>query len=249
MGYKVVIIDDEQPARAIIRNYLGGFPELEIVAECSDGFTGLKTIQEEKPDLIFLDIQMPRLTGFELLELIEEPPLVIFSTAYDQYALQAFEKNATDYLLKPYSKDRFEAAVKKALEKLKSGRTSVEEVKNIVGTVDANPELINRIAIKNRNKVSVVPVSDIIYLEAEGDYVMIHTKDARHLKEKTMKYFETHLDPAQFVRIHRSSIVNIEAILRIELYDKESYMVHLKNGSHLKASISGYKLLKQILKL
>ncbi|HTX88758.1 MAG TPA: LytTR family DNA-binding domain-containing protein, partial [Bacteroidales bacterium] len=186
---------------------------------------------------------------FELLELLDEPPLVIFSTAYDQYALQAFEKNATDYLLKPYSKERFQGAVQKALDKLKSGRTEKKEVSNILGTLEENPELIHRVAIKSRNKVSVVPVTEILYLEAEGDYVMIHTKDAHHLKEKTMKYFETHLDPAQFVRIHRSSIVNVECIARIELYDKESYMVHLKNGVHLKASVTGYKLLKQLLKM
>ncbi len=249
MAYKVIIVDDEQPAREIIKRYLEHFNEIEVIGEFPDGFTGLKAIQDMKPDLVFLDIQMPRLTGFELLELLEDPPLVIFSTAYDQYALQAFEKNATDYILKPYSRDRFESAVQKAIDKLKSGKTGKEEAKNIVGTLEENPELIYRVAIKSRNKVSVVPVSEIIYMEAEGDYVMIHTKDARHLKEKTMKYFETHLDPAQFVRIHRSSIVNIEAILRIELYDKESYMVHLKNGAHLKASITGYKLLKQILKL
>ncbi|MCX6283069.1 MAG: LytTR family DNA-binding domain-containing protein [Bacteroidetes bacterium] len=247
MTYKAIIIDDEKPARDIIRTFLKDFSEIELLTECSDGFAGLKAIQDLKPDLAFLDIQMPKLTGFEVLELIDNPPLIIFSTAYDQYAIRAFEMNATDYILKPYSRERFAQAVGKVIAKLQSGISIQPEVQKIISSADEKEELLNRIAVKTRHKVHVIGVGEIIYLEAEGDYVMIHTKDGRYLKEKTMKYFESHLDPEKYIRIHRSYIVNAEAIERIELYDKESYSVLLKNGASLRASSSGYKLLKQIL--
>jgi two-component system LytT family response regulator len=247
MTYKAIIIDDEKPARDIIRTFLKDITGIEVIAECSDGFAGLKAIQDMKPDLVFLDIQMPKLTGFEVLELIENPPLIIFSTAYDQYAIRAFEMNATDYILKPYSRERFIQAVGKAVTKLQNGVAAQPEVQMLIQTADEKEELLQRIAVKTRHKVHVFGVNEIIYLEAEGDYVMIHIKDGNYLKEKTMKYFESHLDPEKFIRIHRSFIVNAEAIERIELYDKESYAVLLKNGASLKASTSGYKLLKQIL--
>ena len=247
MTYKAIIIDDEKPARDIIRTFLKDFAEVEMITECSDGFAGLKAIQDLKPDLVFLDIQMPKLTGFEVLELIENPPLIIFSTAYDQYAIRAFEMNATDYILKPYSRERFGQAVNRALGKLQSGVSLQPELQKIIQSADEKDELLQRIAVKSRHKVHVIGVSEILYLEAEGDYVMIHTKDGNYLKEKTMKYFETHLEPEKFIRIHRSFIVNAESIERIELYDKESYSVLLKNGASLRASSSGYKLLKQIL--
>ncbi|MCX6240870.1 MAG: LytTR family DNA-binding domain-containing protein [Bacteroidetes bacterium] len=247
MTYKAIIIDDEKPARDIIRTFLKELTDIEIITECSDGFAGLKAIQDLKPDLVFLDIQMPKLTGFEVLELIENPPLIIFSTAYDQYAIKAFEMNATDYILKPYSRERFVQAVGKAIAKLQGGVALQPEIQKIIQSADDKDELLQRIAVKTRHKVHVIGVNEIIYLEAEGDYVMIHVKDGNYLKEKTMKYFESHLDPEKFIRIHRSYIVNAEVIERIELYDKESYSVLLKNGASLRASTSGYKLLKQIL--
>ncbi|MCX6280006.1 MAG: LytTR family DNA-binding domain-containing protein [Bacteroidetes bacterium] len=246
---RTILIDDEQPARDVIRHYLKDFTEIEILGEFSDGFSGLKAIQDIKPDLVFLDVQMPKLTGLELLDLLEQPPLIIFSTAYDQYAIKAFEMNAIDYLLKPYSKERFTQAVQKAITMAGSGIMLSAPVQNLVKTLEENPEFLQRIAVKSRHKVSVVPTDEIIYLEAEGDYVMIHTKDARHLKEKTMKFFETHLDPSQFIRIHRSYIVNAKFIDRIEYYDKENYAVLTKNGDKLKASTSGYKILKQALNM
>jgi two-component system LytT family response regulator len=249
MSLRTLLIDDEQPARDVVKYYLKDFDEIEILGEFSDGFSGLKAIQELKPDLVFLDVQMPKLTGLELLDLLEQPPLIIFSTAYDQYAIKAFEMNAIDYLLKPYSKERFAQAVQKAIAMAASGVKLDMPVQNLVKTLDENPEFLLRIAVKSRHKVSVIPIEDIVYLEAEGDYVMIHTKDARHLKEKTMKYFENHLDPSQFIRIHRSYIVNAKFIDRIEYYDKENYAVLTKNGDKLKASTSGYKLLKQALNM
>jgi len=249
MKLRTVLIDDEQPARDIMKHYLKDFAEIEIIGEFTDGFSGLKAIQELKPDLVFLDVQMPKLTGLELLELLDQPPMIIFSTAYDQYAIKAFEMNAIDYLLKPYSKDRLLQAVQKALSQIGTSEKNSSVVQNLVKTLDENPEYLQRIAVKSRHKVSVVPVDDIIFLEAEGDYVMIHTKENKHLKEKTMKYFETHLDPDRFIRVHRSSIVNADHIHRLELYDKESYMVILKNNVSVKASSTGYKLLKEKLNL
>ncbi|MEI6172633.1 MAG: LytTR family transcriptional regulator DNA-binding domain-containing protein [Bacteroidota bacterium] len=249
MSLRTILIDDEQPARDVVKHYLKDFTEIEIIGEFTDGFSGLKAIQDLKPDLVFLDVQMPKLTGLELLDLLEQPPLIIFSTAYDQYAIKAFEMNAVDYLLKPYSKERFTQAVQKAVAQGANGIRTAAPVQNLVKALDENPELLQRIAVKSRHKVTVVPIDDIIYLEAEGDYVMLHTKDAKHLKEKTMKYFETHLDPTQFIRIHRSFIVNARFIDRIEYYDKENYAVLTKNGAKLRASTSGYKVLKQILNM
>jgi two-component system, LytTR family, response regulator len=249
MVLRTILIDDEQPARDVVKHYLKEFPEIEILGEFADGFSGLKAIQEMKPDLVFLDVQMPKLTGLELLDLLEQPPMIIFSTAYDQYAIKAFEMSAVDYLLKPYSKERFTQAVQKAFAQANSGVKQTAQVESLVRTLEENPEFLQRIAVKSRHKVSVVPVDEIVYLEAEGDYVMIHTRDAKHLKEKTMKYFETHLDPAHFIRIHRSYILNARFIDRIEYYDKESYAVLTKNGAKLRASTSGYKLLKQVLNM
>jgi len=244
-----LIIDDEEPARDIMKHYLKDIDEIEIIGEFVDGFSGLKAIQELKPDLVFLDVQMPKLTGLELLELLDRPPMIIFSTAYDHYAIKAFEMNAIDYLLKPYSKERLVQSVQKALTQTGTGEKTASQVQNLVKTLEENTEYLQRIAVKSRHKVSVIPVNEVIYLEAEGDYVMIHTKDNKHLKEKTMKYFETHLDPERFIRVHRSSIVNADHIHRLELYDKENYVIILKNNVSVRASSSGYKLLKEKLHL
>jgi len=249
MTLRTILIDDEQPARDVVKHYLKDFSEIEIIAEVADGFSGLKAMQEMKPDLVFLDVQMPKLTGLELLELLDQPPLIIFSTAYDQYAIKAFEMNAIDYLLKPYSKERFSQAVQKAIGQSGNKISPAQPVHDLVKTLEESPEFLQRIAVKSRHKVSVIPVDEIIFLEAEGDYVMIHTKDAKHLKEKTMKYFESHLDPSHYIRIHRSYIVNAKFIDRIEYYDKENYAVLLKNGAKLRASTTGYKILKQVLNM
>jgi two-component system, LytTR family, response regulator len=249
MNIKTLIIDDEQPARELIRHYLKKFPEIEILAEFQDGFAGAKGIQELKPDLVFLDVQMPKLTGFELIELLDEPPLIVFSTAYDEFAIRAFELSAVDYLLKPYTEERFALAIQKVFTKFREKDETRKPVQNVLSVLEEKPDVLTRIAVKNRHKIDVIPVSEILYFEAADDYVMIHTADKNVLKEKTMKYMETHLDPEQFIRIHRSYIVNVNFIARLELYEKESYAVILKNGENLKASISGYKVLKQSLNL
>jgi two-component system LytT family response regulator len=249
MSIKAIIIEDEEPARQLIKSYLKGNLDIEIAGEFSDGFNGVKAIDEIKPDLVFLDIQMPKLTGFEVLELVTHKPVVIFSTAFDEYAIRAFEINAIDYLLKPYSKERFDQALFKASTLIRKNDRQPQILQNLLDSNEENPEMLYRIAVKTGTKVHLIPVEDIYSIEAEGDYVKIVTKDTFYLKEKTLKYFETHLEPEQFVRIHRSSIVNVVEIARIEYYDKETHIVFMKNNSKLRASTTGYKLLKSKLQI
>ena len=245
---KIIIIDDEAPARELIRHYLQAYPDVEIVAEADNGFAAMKFIKEFNPHLIFLDIQMPKLTGFEMLELLDNPPEIIFSTAFDQYAIRAFELNAVDYLLKPYSKERFDAALQKALMRIHSGTSVHPALQMFHNTMAPQPETLTRIAVKDRQQIHVIPVGDIDYFEADGDYVKLHTAKKSFLKERTMKYFEENL-PKHFIRIHRSYIVNVNEVSKIELYEKESYRVYLKNGEMLKASSNGYKVLKEAVSL
>jgi two-component system, LytTR family, response regulator len=246
---KALIIDDEEPARNLIKNFLSDYPNIELTGEFPDGLSGLKAINELKPDLIFLDIQMPKLTGFEMLELMELRPHIIFTTAYDQFAIKAFDEHATDYLLKPFSKERFAKAINRVIENPENLNNNEKHIRSILKTVNEKKEFIIRIAVKSGSKIDVIGVDDISYLEAEGDYVMIYTKNDCFLKEKTMKYFEDHLDNSQFVRIHRSFIVNVNEISRLEHYDKENYLAVLKNQKKLKVSSAGHKLLKQLLHL
>jgi len=245
----VIIIDDEMPARDLIRHYLQTHSGIEITGEADNGFTAMKLIRELNPQLIFLDVQMPKLTGFEMLELMDAPPAIIFSTAFDQYAIRAFELNAVDYLLKPYSKERFDAAVQKALARIQSGTPAQPEIQKFKNSTAPLQGTLTRIAVKDRQQIHVIPVNDIDFLEADGDYVKLHTAKKAYLKEKTMKYFEENLPAQQFIRIHRSYIVNVNEVAKIELYEKDSYRVHLKNGEFLKASSSGYKALKAAVSL
>ena len=240
---KTIIVEDEKLARDLIKDYLQNHKDFELTGEYEDGFSGLKAINEMKPDLIFLDIQMPKLTGFEMLEVLEHHPAIIFTTAYDQYALKAFEHNALDYLLKPYSKDRFNEALGKARERIQSGDT--ESISRLVQHRDEQEDEIHRVVVKSRSRINVIPVDEIIYLEAQDDYVMIYTLQSKHLKQKTMKFFEAHLPSGDFVRIHRSYIVRLSEIEQMQLYEKESYIVILKNGVKLPVSKSGLPKLKK----
>lgn len=245
---KVLIIDDEPPARELVRHYLTSFPEIEIAAECENGFEALRTINEIKPDLIFLDIQMPKITGFELLELLQEPPQIIFTTAYDEFAIRAFEKNAVDYLLKPFSAARFQQAVEKARLRIagnqQAATPAVSNLKNQLEAVDGE---LDRVVARIGSRIVVIPVDSIHYIESQDDYVMIYSAQGNHLKEKTMKYFEAHLPKSSFIRIHRSHIVNISQIVSVDLYGKDTHMVILKCGAKLKASAEGYKRLRELL--
>lgn len=246
---RALIVEDEEPARAIVKEYLKSVSEIEIIGEASDGFSGAKAINEMKPDLVFLDVQMPKLTGFELLELLDHPCLIIFTTAYDQYALKAFEMNAVDYLLKPFSLTRFQEAVQRAIVRFHAKQTDEKVAEAVVKTNEESIEYLERIAVRKGGSIEVIPTDDIIYVESDGDYVVIHTPKGKFMKEKTMKFLESHLAPAKFVRIHRSYIVNVEKIQRLELYEKESYLVVLQNGEKLRSSDSGQKTLRQRLNL
>ncbi len=245
MKIKTIIIDDEVLARNIIKTYLINNTQFELVEECSNGFDGLKAIQQHNPDLIFLDIQMPKISGFEMLELLTNPPLIIFSTAFDDFALKAFEVSAVDYLLKPYSKERFNEALKKVETLLNSQNKETNPVSKLIEHLDNNDSFINRVVIKQNNKIVIVPTEDINFIEANDDYVTINTSTGSFLKEKTMKYFEQHLDPNEFIRIHRSYIVKLADIKQIELLEKESYQVLTHSNKTLPVSKAGYQKLKQ----
>jgi two-component system LytT family response regulator len=241
---KALIIEDESPAIDIIKHYLRSHDNIELVGECSDGFAGLKSIKEKNPDLIFLDIQMPKLTGFEMLEVLEEKPEIIFITAYDQYAIQAFERNAVDYLLKPFYQTRFDEAVKKAIERIISGNKTHDIVRRLLSIKTENPSPINRIVVKKNNSINIIPVDSVKYIAAEDDYVMIYHSAGKALKQQTMKYYEENLPEKSFARIHRSFIVKIEEINRLEPYGKDNFVAVLHNGDKLPVSRAGYKLLK-----
>ncbi len=246
---RVIIIEDEAPAREIVKSYLKLHADVEVCAEYADGFSAIKGIKEHNPDLIFLDVQMPKITGFEMLELMDRHPEIIFTTAYDQYAIKAFEANAIDYLLKPFAKNRFDQALEKARTKLTDniGSSTNASVKKVINTINEKPDNIFRIVVKKRGDIYVIPVEDITYIEARDDYVMLYTNESRFLKEKTMKYYENHLDPQQFVRVHRSFIVRIDEVKRLEPYGKSSYIAVLKGGQKANVSMSGYKKLKEVL--
>jgi two-component system, LytTR family, response regulator len=240
-----IIIDDEAPARDIIRHYLKEFPFIKIAEECSDGFAGLKAIREHNPDLVFLDIQMPRLTGFEMLEVMDEKPLIIFTTAYDKYAIQAFERNAVDYLMKPVSTERFAAAVEKTMEKLKAGRETLAQPASIIENRPADAPSLTRVVVRKGNAINIIPVETIRYIEAENDYVMVWHTGGKALKQQRMKFFEESLPASDFTRIHRSYIVRIAEIAKIEPYGKENYLAVLKSGDKLPVSRAGYKQLRE----
>jgi two-component system LytT family response regulator len=237
---KTILIDDEPLARDIIRYYLADHPEIEIIAECRDGFEGLKAIAQFEPDLIFLDVQMPKISGFEMLELVERRPAVIFTTAFDEFALKAFDVNAIDYLLKPIEKERFDQAVKKVIAKSKNDATDTSELLNTPG----NPAQRSRVVVKVDRSIKIIPTSDIQYLEADDDQVKISTAEGSYFKNKTMSFFENTLDPAQFIRVHRSYIINLNQVIKIELKEKENYIVLLKSGLWLPVSKGGYMKLK-----
>jgi two-component system LytT family response regulator len=243
---KIVIIDDEPLARSIVKEYLQKYPELEVVAECNDGFEGVKAIQQHQPDLIFLDIQMPKINGFEMLELLDEPPAVIFTTAFDEYAIKAFEAHAVDYLLKPFNQERFD----KAIQKWKEQMAGAQKITNdLLETASQSPVQSQRIVVKTGSKIKIIPVQDVFYLEAADDYVKVHTQEGSFLKNKTMSHFEKTLDPQQFVRSHRSYIVNIQQITRIDPYEKDNHIAILKSGLRVPVSRNGYAKLRTVLGL
>lgn len=242
---RTILIDDEALARDVVKHYLNDYPDIEVVAECCDGFEGLKAITQHKPDFIFLDVQMPKISGFEMLELVENPPAVIFTTAFDEYAIKAFEVNAVDYLLKPIEKIRFEQAMQKLPAKLAKEENNNE----LLETTSLSPAQNSRIVVKSAGVIKIIPVSELHYIEADDDYVKLSTSEGNFHKNKTMGFFEQTLDPSQFIRIHRSYIINLAQVTKIELKEKDSYIVLLKSDIWLPVSKTGYVKLKAALGL
>jgi len=236
-----IIIDDEPLARMMVKEYLQHYPTITVAAECGDGFEGLKAIQFHNPDLIFLDIQMPKITGFEMLELVDEPPAVIFTTAFEEYAIKAFDAHAADYLLKPFSKERFDKAIQKMM--LQQNNNAPLITATALQTAIQN----NRIVVKENGKIKIIPYAQIQYVEAADDYIKIHTADGVFLKKKTMQYYEDNLPAQEFIRVHRSYIINTQLITRIDLHEKDSHLLLLTTGVRLPVSKAGYVKLKMVL--
>jgi len=242
--YKVILIDDEPLARQLLRTLLQAHTQFTVVAECGDGFEGFKAIQEHNPDLIFLDIQMPRLNGFEMLELLDAPPSVIFTTAFDEYALKAFEAHAIDYLLKPIVRERFEKAIAKWQQ-----QTAVKETPQVSPLLENNiyEGYQHRIVVKDNGLIRIIPAQDIFYIEANDDYIKIVTKEGSYLKKSTLSHIEQTLDPQQFVRVHRSYLIPVTQLMRIEPYEKESHIALLHCGAKVTVSKTGMAKLKNLL--
>jgi two-component system, LytTR family, response regulator len=240
---KTVLVDDEEPARLLMREYCSAHPDIEIVAECENGFDAVKAVGELHPDLLILDIQMPKLSGFEVLELIDEPPAIIFATAYNEFAVRAFEVHAMDYLLKPFSSERFDEALERVRKELETPAPLL--LQPLKQTLQQNP--LERVLVKDGSKVHVIPIDRIDYIEAQDDYVSIKTEGKAHLKQQRMAELEKLLNPQKFVRVHRSYILNVERIARIELYAKDSRVAILKDGTKVQISRAGYDKLKGLL--
>jgi two-component system, LytTR family, response regulator len=243
---RVAIVDDEELARKLLREYLVDVEDVEIVGECANGFEAVKAVTDLKPDLLLLDIQMPRLDGFEVLELVGREVSVIFVTAYDKYALRAFEVHAVDYLLKPFSPDRLRKALVRARGRLDSRQPF--PTTEVAAAARAPGAHLERVAIRDGAKVHVIPVSKIDYVEAQDDYVCFRAEGKGLLKQQALGDVESALDPAQFVRVHRSYILNIDRLAKLELYAKDSHAAILRDGTRLPVSRSGYARLNAVLK-
>jgi two-component system LytT family response regulator len=239
-----VIVDDEELARAVLREMLSHHPEIEVTAECANGFEAVKAVTERKPDVLFLDIQMPKLDGFEVLELIGSDMAIVFATAYDQYALRAFEVHAVDYLLKPYGADRFEAALARAKERTVGKGPAPAELR---AAATAPGQFADRIVVRDGANVHIIPTAKLDYVEAQDDYIALACKGSKHLKQQTISSIETALDPKQFLRIHRSYIVNLERVAKVEPYGKDSKVAILQDGVKLPVSRAGYARLRDVL--
>lgn len=254
-----LIVDDEELARQVLRELLQSHPEIHVLAECANGFEAVKAVAEHKPDLIFLDVQMPKLTGFDVLELIEGDIAVIFTTAYDQYAMKAFEVHAVDYLLKPIGGERFESALERVKnrvsEKKKAQQANVaanagsvvQHATELSAAARPPQQFLERIVVRDGTRVTLIPTAKLDYVEAQDDYIALASHGVKHLKQQTIASIEAGLDPERFVRIHRSYIVNFERVVRIEPYGKDSRLAILADGTRLPVSRAGYARLKTLL--
>jgi two-component system, LytTR family, response regulator len=250
---RAVIVDDEELARQLLAEYLREIGGVEVIAECANGFEAVKAISESKPDIVFLDVQMPKLDGFEVLELIDPTGIaVIFVTAYDQYAMRAFDANAVDYLLKPFSVDRLRktlerVTLKHARQRAGSPASSAASPADLAAAARAPEQRLVRIVVKDGTKVHIIPLAKLDYVEAQDDYIALHSEKKSYLKQQTISNLEAQLDPNRFVRIHRSYIVNVERIARIEPYTKDSRVAVLNDGTQLPVSRSGNARLQTLL--
>lgn len=238
---KVLLVDDEPLAISVIKEYLRDHNDIEIVGECLNGFEAFKMIQQEKPDLLFLDIQMPKITGFELLEMLDPAPAVIFITAFNEHAVKAFDKHAIDYLLKPVSKERFEIALSRFRT---SHKGSPEKIKEIAAEVREVSQDNSRIVVKTGNNIRILSTDDVVYIEAYDDYLKIFTDKECFLKKQTMQSMEDFLDKNEFLRVHRSFILKLSTINKIEPFGKDTHVALLKNGAKVPLSRTGYPKLK-----
>ncbi len=241
---RTLVVDDEELARQVMRELLSAHEEIEVIAECRNGLEAVKAVAEHKPDLLFMDVQMPKLTGFDVLELIGTDVPVIFVTAYDEYAMKAFEVHAVDYLLKPVGKERLAAAVQRVLSRKAE---KLPEAAELSAAARPAGQFAERLVVKDGTRVTLIPVAKLEYAEAQDDYVALASEGRKHLKQQTIASLEAALDPKQFVRIHRSYIVNIERVARIEPYGKESRVAVLSSGLQLPVSRAGYTRLQTLL--
>lgn len=247
---KALIIDDEELARAVVREHLAAHPDVEVAAECGNGFDALKAAALHDPDLLFLDIQMPKLDGFEVLELLQaegRQPAVVFVTAYDQHALRAFEAHAVDYLLKPFSRERFDAALAKARALVAAAPASVAApVATELAATARQGRPLERIVVKDGPKVTVIQLDRLDWVQAQDDYVLLRTEGKNLLKQQTLASLEGQLDPARFIRIHRSYILNLDRLVRVEQDTKEHRDAILRDGTRLPVSRTGYQRLREL---
>jgi two-component system LytT family response regulator len=242
---RIAIVDDEELARAVVREYLSAMPDVEVVAECGNGFEAVKAVSELQPDLLILDVQMPKLNGFEVLELVGRDVAVVFVTAYDQYAIRAFEVHAVDYLLKPFSAERLAAAIDRVRERLGHGEAPPPPPLAAGGQPAGGQT--PRILVRDGPRVHVLPVEKIEYVQAQDDYVCFHCEGKEYLKEQTLGEVEASLDPAKFVRIHRSFVLNLDRLARVELDLRENRFAILSDGRKLPISRAGYGRLNALL--
>jgi two-component system, LytTR family, response regulator len=246
---KCIIIEDEEPAQKLIIEYLKPHSDFEIISVCNNGFDAFKQINSNNPDVIFLDVQMPKLTGIEMLELIDNPPMLVFTTAYEQYAIKAFEYSATDYLLKPFTQDRFNEAIERVRAAKDSRYNEVEKLNKLIDEIRHENGGIDRVVVKSGNKIKILSLDDIICFEAADDYVIIHSTSDQYLKQTTMREFETHLPTNMFMRVHRSYIINLSYIELIEPYTKDTHIIKLAKGIEVKTSRSGSQSLRKVLNI
>lgn len=244
---RAIIVDDEELARQMIGEYLSQYPNIEIIAECANGKQAVKSVNEIEPDLLFLDIQMPEWSGFEVLNRLLSIPFVIFSTAYDKYALKAFEVNAVDYLLKPYDRERFDQAVQRALERIQNKDTASEQILSLLNSLQLEKTDSERLWIKESGSLKPIKMATIDWIEAMDDYACLHVGKTTHLVNQTMRDLEMRLDAKMFMRIHRSSIVNLDRVKELQPTGDGSYQVILKDGAKLSLSRGQAKKLKNLI--